>query len=471
MTEAPFFTVSSLNFYVKRLFDNEKSLHHLHLKGEISNYKVYPSGHAYFSLKDNEAQIQAVMFKGERQNLTFIPKDGDEVIIVGSISLYPASGKYQINVEEMEIYGLGLKLLELEKLKKKLEQEGLFSLERKRVISPFSQSIGVITGDHSAAEKDITENIARRNPLAKIYLFPSLVQGEKAPNSLLNAISRARSYQLDLLIIARGGGSKEDLWAFNGEKVVRALADFPYPIISAVGHEIDTTLVDYVADKRVSTPTGAAEAATFDRHEIEQSIDQSFYRLQASSAKLLRLCDQEYSALKKHFVFLQKEPYHQWEEYIALNRNKLRYLSQNTIDHYGHQINILSSKITPDAYLKQIDFLITKNQLAKSMLIKTYGNKLSDFKQRISFFKEKFDHLPTIYFDQLLYHLNIDKEKLTSLSPLAVLKRGYAVVTKNNDELVKDINNVTIGEVVQIRLQNGKITSVIASKEIDHGEQ
>ena len=266
------YTVSDVNRYIKSLITNDQNLKFIYVRGEISNFKPGANGHLYFSLKDKECLINVAMFNNYAKNITFVPKNGDEVVVLASADVYPARGSYQLLAFEMNQVGQGDILLELEKLKKQLQSEGLFEQSRKRPINIYPNAIGVITAKNSAAIKDILFNIKRRYPIADIYIFYSAVQGDSAPIELLKAFEESQKYDLDTLIIGRGGGASEDLSAFNDEKLVRAIANSKMPVIAAVGHEIDSTLVDFVADKRASTPTGAAELATVDRREIEQKF-------------------------------------------------------------------------------------------------------------------------------------------------------------------------------------------------------
>ena len=280
--EALIVSVSQVNEYVKKILSTDENLKFLLVKGEISNFKVGPNGHCYFSLKDKKSVISAVMFSSATKTLAFRPKDGDEVVCFASVSVYEARGSYQLYVERMEAVGQGKQLVELEELKKKLQAEGLFDASRKRKINIFPKAIGVISALNSAALEDIVKNIKRRYPIADIYVFPALVQGQEAPKSLLKAFNESQKYELDTLIIGRGGGASEDLSAFNDETLVRAVATSKMPVIAAVGHEIDFTLIDYVADVRVSTPTGAAERATIDKREIIQKLDDTFENMKNS---------------------------------------------------------------------------------------------------------------------------------------------------------------------------------------------
>ena len=267
--ERNIYTVSDVNRYVKSVISSDENLKYIFVKGEISNFKRGANGHLYFSLKDKEALISCAMFATYAAKVIDMPVDGDEVVVLASVDVYPARGTYQLVVYEMNALGKGAILVELERLKKQLQAEGLFDISRKRKINLYPNAIGVITAKNGAAVRDIVTNIKRRYPICDIYVFPSAVQGESAPKELLRAFNESQKYDLDTLIIGRGGGASEDLSAFNDETLVRAIATSKMPVIAAVGHEIDTTLVDYVADKRASTPTGAAELATIDMREIE----------------------------------------------------------------------------------------------------------------------------------------------------------------------------------------------------------
>ena len=267
------YSVYDINRYIKSVLTNDEMLKFIYVKGEISNFKKSGPGHIYFSLKDKDSLINAVMFSSYASRMKFEPKNGDEVTVLASIDTYVPRGSYQLMVYEISLKGQGTILEELEKLKKKLASEGLFDESRKRPINLYPSKIGIITARNSAAIKDLTYNIFRRYPLTEIYFFPSSVQGENAPKELLEAFNKSQQYDLDTLIIGRGGGANEDLNAFNDEALVRAVSSSKMPVIAAVGHEIDSTLIDYVADKRASTPTGAAELATIDIREIEQRID------------------------------------------------------------------------------------------------------------------------------------------------------------------------------------------------------
>ena len=295
----PVLTVSDVNNYIKAVLNNDENLKFIYVKGEISNFKMASNGHFYFSLKDDKAMISAMMFSGYASKNTFQPENGQEVVVFGSVDAYPGRGTYQIIVYQMQEVGAGQALLELEKLKKKLKEEGLFDESRKRPINLYPKAIGVITAPNSAAIKDILFNLKRRYPIVDIYVFYSAVQGDNAAKELLNAFNTAQTYPLDTLLIGRGGGSSEDLSAFNDEALVRALATSKMPIIACVGHEIDSTLVDFVADKRASTPTGAAELATIDQREILEHFSFSIQEMEESIRGRVEELKEEVSSYKE----------------------------------------------------------------------------------------------------------------------------------------------------------------------------
>ncbi len=274
-----FVSVKELNEAIKDKLEGDFTLRNLTVRGEISNWKIYRSG-VFFDLKDDESVISCTMWGNSLYGLKFDPKEGDEVLATGSVTVYAPRGRYSFRVDKMEQYGKGNLLLELEKLKRKLYEEGLFDESRKREIPRFPQNIGIIVGKDSAAEADLRRNIARRWPLVNLHIYYSLVQGDDAPVDLLRAFNLAQEANLDTLIIARGGGSIEDLWCFNDETLVRAVAKSKMPVISAIGHEIDFTLIDFVSDKRVSTPTAAAELATPNIEEVQSFLMDMEERLQ-----------------------------------------------------------------------------------------------------------------------------------------------------------------------------------------------
>ena len=322
-----YITVSQINKYIKYKFDQDINLKTIYLRGEISNFKNHASGHFYFTLKDETSRILAVMFKSSAQKVNFSPKDGSNVLVIGRISCYEANGAYQIYVEEMIEDGIGNLHLEFEKLKKKLGDLGYFDQTLKKPIPTFPKKIGVITADTGAAIRDIITTINRRYKLAEIILFPCLVQGETAKDDIVRNIKIADSYGLDTIILGRGGGSIEDLWAFNEEIVARAIYDAKTPIISAVGHEIDFTISDFVADLRAATPTAAAELAVPNTIELINSINQYKLRLGRSIYNKLELNKNKLNSLINSYVL--KNPKSLYEIKIQKLDNLIDKLEQN----------------------------------------------------------------------------------------------------------------------------------------------
>ncbi len=334
------YTVSDINNFIKAVLTSEEKLKFIRVKGEISNFKAYPSGHFYFSLKDNDSVINAVMFAGYAKKVIFTPKNGDEVTVLASVDSYVPRGSYNLNVFEMEEVGLGQQLIELEKLKKQLMSEGLFDESRKRPINIYPNAIGVITAPNGAAIRDIVTNIKRRYPIADIYVFPSLVQGEQAPGELLKAFYKSQEYDLDTLIIGRGGGASEDLSAFNDEKLVRAISKSKFPIIAAVGHEIDTTLIDYIADKRASTPTGAAELATVDRREIEKEFNYATISMEQAISSLVKKQREELESLKEEIKDSLLEKLDSQKEELKHLEAQLELLNPKSVLSRGYSISL-----------------------------------------------------------------------------------------------------------------------------------
>ena len=272
-------TVTELSQLVKGRLESAPELYNVYLTGEVTGFKLYPSGHCYFSLRDKDSLLSCVMWASYARGLRVFPQDGDQVVVRGRITVYPSRGQYQFSVDRLELAGLGEELLRLQRLKEQLAKEGLFDESRKRPLPRFPLKIAIIAGRGSAGMADILHNIALRWPLAKLLPFPATVQGKEAPSSIMGAIRLALEEKPDVMIIGRGGGAKEDLAAFNDETLVRYAATLPVPFVSSVGHEIDTTLLDYVADKRVSTPTAAAIAVVPDKEEVYAYLDDASERL------------------------------------------------------------------------------------------------------------------------------------------------------------------------------------------------
>lgn len=288
------YTVAQVNSYIKNMFSQDYLLSHIYVKGEVSNCKYHTSGHIYFSLKDESGTLSCVMFAGQRKGLAFPMKEGQHVIVLGSVNVYERTGSYQLYAKEILQDGIGRLYKEFERLKRELEEMGMFAEEYKQTIPGYVRRLGIVTAPTGAAIQDIRNIALRRNPYVQLILYPSLVQGEGAADNLVRGIEALDKLGMDVIIVGRGGGSMEDLWAFNEEKVARAIFECQTPIISAVGHETDTTIADFVADLRAPTPSAAAELAVMDIRDLlermrvyQQRFDQSFdYRLEQYRSRL-----------------------------------------------------------------------------------------------------------------------------------------------------------------------------------------
>ena len=360
-----YLTVTQINKYIKYKMDNDSNLSVVYLKGEISNFKNHSSGHLYFTIKDESSRILAVMFRGNASKINFKPVDGSKVLVVGRISCYEASGNYQIYVEEMLEDGVGNLYLEFERLKKKLGDKGYFDDMYKKPIPKFPRRIGIITAPTGAAIRDIITTINRRYKLVELYIFPSLVQGENAKDDIVKNLERANNYNLDLIILGRGGGSIEDLWAFNEEVVADAIFKSNIPIISAVGHEIDFTISDFVSDLRAPTPTAAAELSVPNTIDLINYIKQLEIRASKSMENIIDVKKSRLNSLINSYVL--KNPKNMYEiksQKLDNLVDKLNiYIKRNLNDKNNRFINILNKldALNPINTIKR-GYSITKNK-------------------------------------------------------------------------------------------------------------
>ncbi len=414
-----YLTIGALTRYLKHQFDNDKNLQTVFLKGEISNFKIHTTGHLYFSLKDETSKINAIMFSANAKKLLFKPVEGSKVLVRGRISIYEATGNYQIYIDEMLEDGIGNLYLAFEKLKEKLSKEGLFDSKYKKEIPKFPSRIGIITASTGAAIRDILTTIKRRYPICETILFPSLVQGENAKESIVSNIEKAQEYDLDVLIVGRGGGSIEDLWPFNEEIVARAIFKSKIPVISAVGHEIDFTIADFVADMRAATPTAAAELAVPNIIDLFNKFKQYQIRINENINKKINYFNLYLDSIKNSYVI----------------KNPLL-----IYDAKFEKLDILSEKIN-----KEINYKLEKinTQLDKYKTNNLIVNPMKIF--------EKFD-----------LSLSNNISKLELLNPLGVLNRGYSVTYKDN-KVVKSIKDIKKNDKLNIKLVNGTIETIVDS--------
>ncbi|MDQ0231920.1 exodeoxyribonuclease VII large subunit [Metabacillus malikii] len=445
MSDIKYVTVTALTKYIKRKFDVDPHLQDIWIKGELSNFNLHSRGHMYFTLKDEKARIQGVMFASANKSLKFKPENGMKVLLRGEITVYEQNGGYQIYVKEMQPDGIGSLYLAYEELKNTLQKQGLFDLIHKKPIPKFPSQIGVITSPTGAAIRDILTTINRRYPLAKVILIPALVQGINAGDSIVQAIKQANQLDLDVLIVGRGGGSIEELWAFNEEKVAREIFASTIPIISAVGHETDYTIADFVADLRAPTPTGAAELAVPHFSELQDRLIERKNRLKRAMQEKLVSKKEKLEHLQSSYAFrYPKQLYLQKEQQLDAVIERLQKAGSRTIaiknEHYK-QLNrrlltvhprekILRSKTSHDLLLNRL----------KREMTSIISSKDANFRQVIA--------------------------QLNALSPLRVMERGYSLVY-DGSELIKSVDHIKKGQTVKVQFINGNIQCEV--KEIEEG--
>lgn len=344
-------SVSEVNQYIKRILISDPILAHIHVKGEISNYNFHSSGHMYFTLKDKGGRISCVMFKSNCKGLKFIPEEGMSIVCKGQISLYERGGQYQLYVNDIEPIGMGALYIAYQQLKDRLEREGIFDIAHKKHLPYIPKKIAVITSPTGAAIRDIISIISRRFPKVELYIFPVSVQGEAAAPSIVNAINLCNSFSsIDVIIIGRGGGSIEELWAFNEEEVARAIFYSNIPVISAVGHETDFTIADFVADLRAATPSAAAELVVPNIVEVKEYMDSIEKRLLYSISIKIDVLQQKLSSVENnYFLKYPLNPVHEKQQYIdglvqKLNRllRAKKEFKEKYLSHIGEQLNALS---------------------------------------------------------------------------------------------------------------------------------
>lgn len=417
-----YLSITAITRYLKYKFDNDDHLQNVYLKGEISNFKSHSSGHFYFTLKDENSRINAVMFSSSAFKIKFTPEDGMKVLVSGRINVYEATGSYQIYVNDMQEDGIGNLYIAFEQLKSKLEKEGLFDPKYKKAIPKIPRKIGIITAPTGAAIKDILSTIKRRFPICETILFPALVQGSDAHFDIVRQINKAQEHDIDVLIVGRGGGSIEDLWPFNEEDVARAIFSCKIPVISAVGHEIDYTISDFVADIRAATPTASAEIAVPNMIDLLNNIDN--LKIRASKITLNKI-----ENLK---LILHKLS----DSYVLKNPLNIYQMKEQLLDSLIDKANSIILNIIE----KKSDYL---NHLKQSYILNN-PNKLFEFKNNI---------------------LNKYIEKLEVLNPLNTLKRGYTIV-KINDKAIVNIKKIKIDNQINIIFNDGIVeANVLGIKE------
>jgi len=422
MEDKKYLTVTALTKYIKYKFDNDVHLKNVLLKGEISNFKHHSRGHFYFTLKDDNAQISAIMFASSSKNVKFKPESGMGVMVEGYLTVYEATGQYQIYVRSMKEDGLGDLHVAYEQLKKKLEAEGLFDPLHKQKIPKFPKTIGVLTSPTGAAVQDIINIVNRRYPLSSIIIYPTLVQGEFAKDNIVENIRKCNDDKLvDVIILGRGGGSIEDLWPFNEESVAYEIFKSKIPIISSVGHETDFTISDFVSDLRAPTPSGGAELAVPDQYELETYLTRLNDRMKLSINRTIQKKSKELEKAVDSFVF--RDP-------LRMTENKSR----------------------------KLDFLKEKLALLNPL------NRVKQSKERL---KELDNSLQINYANYLNNQSNKFEmmiSKLELLNPLNVMKKGYSVV-KVNEQMIKSIDQVKLDDEIEVLVEDGTLKAKVTNKE------
>ena len=411
------YTVSQINAYLNKMLKQDPNLRIVYVKGEISNYSVSPTGHSYFTLKDEKSQLSAVMFKGRKHNLKFEPENGMKVIVKGKIEVYERDGKYQLYASRITEDGIGDLHIAFEQLKKKLDKEGLFDDAHKKEIPKYPKRIGVVTARTGAAIRDIITTIKRRYPYCEVLVFSTLVQGDMAAPQIVRQIKNAQQYDIDTLIVGRGGGSIEDLWPFNEEIVAREIYSCRVPVISAVGHEIDVTISDYVADKRAATPTAAAEIAVPDIKDVKYKLNQLNLRINKNINDKLKENRLKIDNISKKQVLKSPESIYEIKQMHLDNViGKLNYASKNIISQNRNRLIKIESK----SILKNPD-------------------EVTRAKREI-------------------FLRNTDKLKI--LNPLLTLKRGYSIA-KVDDKVVSSAKDVKSGDQLDIEFDDGTVNTKV----------
>lgn len=445
MDNQRYLTVNALTKYIKRKFDADPHLQGVYIKGEISNFKKHSSGHMYFTLKDEKARILAVMFSSAARSMKFKPENGMKVLVRGDISVYEGSGQYQVYIKEMKTDGVGDLFVAYEQLKKKLEQEGLFSPKYKKPIPKYPKAVGIVTSPTGAAIRDILTTIKRRYPITKVLIFPALVQGEQGTQTIVQAIQKANERaDVDVLIIGRGGGSIEELWNFNEEDVARAIFASDIPIISAVGHETDFTIADFVADMRAPTPTGAAELAVPHIQELLERVMNCESRLLRAMREKVVLQQERYQRLVKSYAF--RYPRKLYEQKLEQVDKLTESLTRGTEKLY-------SAKYDAMLQLRRRLERSHPEELKKISLMR-YQRATRALNRAI-----------TAVVSEKRKEFNGIISTLEALSPLKIMDRGYSLAYTEDGQLIKKIAQVKPERKIYVKLSDGSIKCVVTDIE------
>jgi exodeoxyribonuclease VII large subunit len=436
MTEK-YLTVTALTRYIKRKMDTDPHLRSIWLKGEISNFKLHSRGHMYLTIKDDQARINAVMFSGNNRYLKFKPENGLKVLIRGEISVFEATGQYQLYIQQMEPDGVGSLYLAFEQLKEKLRKQGYFDSQYKKEIPMIPNHIGVITSPTGAAVRDIITTIKRRFPVVQVTILPVLVQGVNAASSISRAIQQANKDNLfDLIIVGRGGGSIEELWSFNEEMVAEAIFHSAIPIISAVGHETDVTISDYVADLRAPTPTGAAELAVPSQYELLDKISRMKQSLSSLIGITMKQNRNQLERMAQSYAFRYPEQLiRQKEQELDKNRERLDRGLNLILQNKSERLNHHKTRLV--------------TQHPKRQLVQATKAFHQLVKRKDQFMNQQIE--------KQTQQLNSRMDKLTLLNPLEIMKRGFAIPYTSTGDIIKSKSQIKQNDHIQINLQDGLV--------------
>lgn len=446
MEQDKYLSVIALTKYIERKFDADPYLKHVYVKGEISNLKKPASGHIYFTVKDDLAMIRCVMFAKSVAKLGFDPEDGMNIRLQGRVNVFTKAGRYQFYAEEMEPDGVGALYVKLEQLKNKLTEEGLFADSHKKPLPLFPAKVAVVTSRTGAAIRDVITTIQRRMPTTQILVYPTVVQGDHAGKTIVANIERINQRNdIDVIITGRGGGSLEELWAFNEEPVVRAVYHSDIPIISAVGHETDFALTDFAADVRAATPTAAAELAVPDQRDLKERLLERHYRLVNQMNRVVERKEVQMKRLQDRLKLLT--PKRQMEQ----QAEKIDYFSERLVRALRTQV---TQKRTD---WQQLAYRIKHVELAKD--IRTERERLELREQSLKrALRTQIDRKRESFFRHV--------QALEHLSPLALIKRGYALPYKEG-QVIRSAKELTVGDSFLLKLQDGQIKAEVTAKEED----
>src|SRR5699024_6551220 len=448
MENSKYLSVGALTKYLKYKFDQDPYLTRVFIKGELSNVKKHTSGHIFFALKDGNAVIRAIMFSRSANGLKFDPEDGQSVLIQGRISIYESSGQYQIYVDQMEIDGIGLLFEQLEKDKKELAEKGYFDAAHKKTLPRYPEHITIISSETSAAYRDMLTTLRRRYPLVKVSLINTLMQGRGSRQAVIESLDDADDLGADLVILARGGGSIEDLWTFNERTVAVKVFEMHTPVITGVGHETDTTLVDFLADARAATPTAAAELAVPDRRDIRDSLEKSVTFMMRSIMNRITIHKNRLEGLSNYYKL--KNPgllYDQQTEKLAARRTNL---------------DTRTDLILRDKRYRQAG-------MSEKVGYRNPGPRIARYKEILDETVMKIDGMMDDNVAGRKKRLGGTIELLNSLSPTNTLLRGYSLTTRDGD-IVRDARDLSPGDEIDTKLAEGKVISKVTEVNKDDRE-